>query len=348
MEQTLMEQELSEQGKIIEKLITKYVVNYCVMVNFPSKFERVKFIASGSSFHCACIGQKFFEDIVGVEASSEYSSEFLINEKRIIDPKTLYFFISQSGETADTTKIMELVQEKGATTFALTNNDQSTMSKKANYTLSIEAGEEKSIAATKSFSASVFGTWLCALKAAQSRSKNIAKELENIEKLPLILDNLVKNQEEIKNAAKFISKFKSLPIVGYGYFFAAAKEGALKMKETSFVDANPYALGEFLHGHVAVLNQKLPLLEIFSSDMGAIEKRNLEKIHAQYRPKTVVITDIENYKEAEFVINFPKTENNMTKCICSIILLQMLALRTALCLKRNVDEPFGLTKVVGE
>lgn len=347
MKKSLMEEEISQQSGVLKELISKYVVNYCVMVNFPAKFKRVKFIASGSSYHCACIGQRFFEDIAGVETACEFSSEFLINKNRIIDPETLYFFISQSGETADTLAIMEIVQEKKATCFALTNNIDSTLSKKADYTLSIEAGVESSIAATKSFSASVFCVWLCALKLAQSKSKNISKYLENLEKLPAILDELLLNQEKVNKAAKFLSKFKSLPIVGYNYYFAAAKEGALKIKETSYIDANAYALGEFLHGHVAVLNQKMPLLEIFTDDLGAIETRNLNKIHEQYKPKTIVITDSVGYKDCEVAINFPKFENDLIKCLCVIILLQLLALKTALCLKRDVDNPFGLSKVVG-
>ncbi len=342
-----MEQEISEQSEIFKNLISKYIVNYCVTADFPSIFKRVKFIASGSSSHCAYLGARFFKKIAETDADCEFASEFLLNKNKNIDPDTIYFFISQSGETSDVLAALKSVKALKGTTFALTNNIDSTISKAADFKMEVCAGLEKSIAATKSFSASVFCTWLCALKLAQSKSKNILKYIENIHLLPIVIDKLLANQTEIDKAAKLLSKFKNAPVVGYGYYYELAKEGALKIKETSYVDANAYALGEFLHGHVAILNQKCPIVEIFTDDIEITQKKNFEKVFDKYSPKIIAITDVTDVK-ADHVINFPKFEDEIMKIMAIMVILQLLAFKTATHLKRDVDNPTGLDKVVKE
>ena len=347
MKKSFMEQEIEQQSSIFKDLISKYIVNYVVNIEFPSIFKRIKFIASGSSSHCAYIGARFFKQIAGIDADCEFASEFLLNKTKI-DPDTLYYFISQSGETSDILSALEFVKANKGSSFALTNNMESTISKAADFKMEVCAGFEKSIAATKSFTASIFCVWLCAVRLAQSKSKNIMKYLEDIHLLPLIVDKLVTDanlDKKIEDTAKFMSKFKNMPIVGYGYYFELAKEGALKTKETSYIDANAYALGEFLHGHVALLNQKCPMILLYDEDMKDVQARNIAKIIDKYAPKIIAVTDFEDPK-ADFVLNFPKLENDLMKVICSVVILQRLALKTATCLKRDVDNPVGLDKVV--
>lgn len=342
-----METEIAQQGVVISNLIKKHILNYCVLVNFPSKFEKIKFIASGSSNNCAHIGAKFFKDIVGVDAICEYSSEFLADRDQEIDTDTLYFFISQSGETADTLEVMKIIQSKKGICFALTNDKTSKMALAADYQLDIEAGVEGSIAATKSFSASIFCVWLCALKMAQARSKNVYEYIKNVEKLPSVIDaTILKTANSIDKAAEFLSGYQSFPIVGYHYYYTIAKEGALKVKETSYIDCNAYPLGEFIHGHVALLNQDMALLEIFTDDLGEYERKNLDKIKNIYKPKTVVITDFESNVECECAITFEKHNDILFKCFSIVVILQLLALKTAQKLGRDVDKPNGLSKVV--
>ncbi len=347
MKKSFMEQEIEQQGTIFKELISKYIVNYVVKVDFPSIFKRVKFVASGSSSHCAYIGARFFKKIAGIDADCEFASEFLLN-KTEVDPDTLYYFISQSGETSDVLSALEFVKSKKGTTFALTNKMDSTISKKADFKMEVCAGLEKSIAATKSFTASVFCVWLCAVKLAQSKSKNILKYVEDVHLLPEITDKLVADAalgKKIDSVAKTLSKFKNVPVVGYGYYYELAKEGALKTKETSYVDANAYALGEFLHGHVAILNQKCPLVLLYDEDMKDVQTRNIAKIIDKYSPKIIAVTDSKDAK-ADFVLNFPKLENDLMKVMAAVVILQLIALKTATCLKRDVDNPTGLDKVV--
>ena len=343
---TLMEQEINEVGQVLGNLISKYIVNYCITVNFPSKFSRIKFIASGSSHNCAGIAEKFFRDIAECDGSCEFSSEFLSNRNPRIDKDTLYFFISQSGETFDTSTALETVKKAGGMTFALTNTEECKMNSLADTYLNVEAGKEASIAATKSFTACVFGAWLCALKLAQSKSIDISSHIEGIEKLPSAIEDIIANPKQFEVVANFLAKHKSLPIVGYDYYYAAAKECALKTKETTFIDANAYALGEFMHGHMALLTQKNAIIEIFTDDINPFEKKSLDKIKQKYNPKTIVITDYKGYMENDYEIIFPKFKTMIFKVLALITIFQMLALKTAIKLKRNVDTPEGLDKVV--
>lgn len=343
---THMEQEIEAQTSILENLISKYIVNYCILVNFPCKYKRIKFVASGSSYHAAKVAEKFFYDIAGVEANSAYSSEFVAIKDIKIDPEMLYFFVSQSGETTDTVTALNMVKKAGGATFALTNCETSRMNNEADYAMTIEAGKENSIAATKSLSATLFAMWLCALKLAQSKSIDISEYIENIENLPSALDDLIKNRKQIEVAAGFISKHKSFPIVGYNYFSALAIEGALKIKETSYCDANAYPVGEFLHGHTAILNEQNCIVEIFTDEMNALEKKAIEKIKADYNPKVLAITDMKNYTEADCTIVFPKYAQSVFKYFSVLVILQLLAFENAKKLKRNVDCPRGLSKVV--
>lgn len=341
-----MEKEIFEQSAIIGELLDKNIKNYCVLVDFPSKVSRIKFIASGSSFNCANLGEKFFRDIADIDATCEFASEFLASKDQKIDPDTLYFFISQSGETVDTVEVMDRAKKCGAKTFAVVNNPSSYMYENADFSLCAQAGKEESIAATKSFTACVLCVWLCALKAAQNKSKDISKYLENTQNIAKDMDETLLLFDKMDKPASFLSKYKSFPIVGYDYYFALAKEGALKIKETSYTDSNAYALGEFIHGHVALLNSQSTCIEIFSKDMSAFEIKNLRKIEDGYNPKVIAITDFQGKVNAEYVLPFKETECVITRVLCVALILQLLALKIAYKLKCDVDNPKGLSKVV--
>ncbi len=128
---------------------------------------------------------------------------------------------------------------------------------------------------------------MCALKAAGKKPSGLDKLNENF-------NNILNDTILIEKCAAFLSAHKSFPLIGYNYYYILAKEGALKIKETSYIDANAYALGEFIHGHIALLNQKNAVVEIFTSDLGEFEVKNLNKIKNKYKPKTVTITDFKS------------------------------------------------------
>ncbi len=354
-----MMDEIKEQPLVFEYLINKYIKNGKIKAEFPLNFDEVKFVASGSSYNCARLGQKFFENIAKLKTSFEYSSEFNSNPDRLINKDVLYFFISQSGETYDTKCALNLVNKKGGHSFALVNNNNSYIFNNSEFKMDIESGVEKSIAATKSFTGGVLCLWLLALNAAQNKGIDVENHIKGVENIKTDTLDVINNTENIDKAACVLSKLKSFPLIGYSYNYVIAKEGALKIKETSYIDVNAYPTGEFLHGHTAILNENSVIVEIFHNSAGEFEQKTLDKIKKDYNPKIIAVSDIEAGTEnssygkfstgEEFLeVKFKKFDNEIITMLSSVIILQILALKIALKLNRNVDKPLGLNKVVGE
>ena len=341
-----MEQEILEQPAVIAALIDKYVKNYVLVLDIPLNVDNIKIIASGSSYNCALLGKRFFELISGVKTDVEFSGEFLCEKSRIIDKNTLYFFISQSGETYDTTSAAKIIKESGCKTFAIVNNENSTLWELCDYKININAGVENSIAATKSFSASLCVLYLCAIKIAQNKLKDVTGYMKNIKETQENIQNIINKTKNIDKAADFLAKYAAFPVVGQGVNYALARECALKIKETSYIDVNAYSMGEFVHGHVAVLNKIDTLIEIITSDFCEFELKTLTKIKKDYNPKNIVITDCDEYFEEKISILMPHCEDMLVRVLGVLIVSQLLALKIALKLKRDVDKPQGLNKVV--
>lgn len=344
----MMLKEIYEEPAVFEHLVKKYIKEGRVQECFPVEFNEVKFVASGSSYNCARLGQKFFENIAKLKTSFEYSSEFNSNEDRVINKDVLYFFISQSGETYDTKCALNLVNKKGGHTFALVNNDNSYIFETSEFKMNIEAGVEKSIAATKSFTGGVLCLWLLALCAAQHKGFDIKEYLREVNNIKKDTECVIQNTESLDEAAEILSELKSFPVIGYGYNYVIAKEGALKIKETSYIDVNAYPTGEFLHGHTAILNENSVIVEIFHHNIGEFEQKTLEKIKKDYNPKIIAISDIEDCNDEFLEVKFQKFNSEIITMLSSVIILQILALKIAKKLNRNVDKPLGLNKVVGE
>lgn len=341
--------EILQQPEVFERLIKRYIKGGTVETNFPVWFSEVKFIASGSSFNCARLGQKFFENIAKLKTSFEYSSEFNANPKRPVNADVLYFFISQSGETYDTKCALDLASKQGANTFALVNNDNSYIYNNCKFRMNINAGVEKSIAATKSFTGGVLCLWLLALQTAQIRGIDVSSYLKEIDNIKTDIENIINNTENIDAAAEILSGLKSFPVIGYSYNYVIAKEGALKIKETSYIDVNAYPTGEFLHGHTAILNENSVIVELSNNAMGEFERKTLDKIRKDYNPKVISISDADTVNnDTGLNICFKKFDNEIITMLSSVIILQLLALKIAGKLGRNVDKPIGLNKVVGE
>lgn len=343
--QTSMEMEILEQPRVIGQMVEKYVQNYVVKVDMPLIVRDVKIIASGSSYNCGMICKKFFEEIAALNVEVEFSGEFLCDSKEV-DKSALYFFISQSGETSDSLKALNKVKEAGAKTFAVINNDNSTMYNMCDYKININSGVENSIAATKSFSASIMALYLCALKIGQNKLKDVNQYIKNIDKIEKSISSVLDLSVNIEKAADFLYKYKNFPIVGLGINYAIAREGALKIKETSYIDVNPWPMGEFLHGPVAILNNIDTLVEIVTSNYCDLESKTINRIIEDYKPKSVVITDCEEDFGEKIAIVFPYSEDKIVTVLSVVFILQMLALKIALKLKRDVDSPKGLNKIV--
>lgn len=341
-----METEIFEQSEILDHLLNTHINdNNYILFDVPNDIEKVVLVASGSSYHCARYAADLFGNIANIEARAMYSSEFLLKSAVPHENNILYVFITQSGETTDTNKALVRAKEFGVRTLCVTNKKDSTIWQASDFQIDCHAGAEKSIAATKSLTTQMLCCTLLALKYAAIKNIDIAGYVLQLKTLPDAIRRTYELQPEINKFAKYLSKYKNIVITADGISYALAKEASLKMKETSYINIIAMILGEFMHGHVAVLNNKMPLIYITEGDLSYTAIKNLNKIKEDYNPPICIIGNSNEKVETEYNINID-CECEIVKSFCVIVISQLLALETARLLGRNVDKPKGLHKVV--
>lgn len=349
-EKTYMESEIIEQTKIIPYILMKYIdsVTGEIKLDLPQNIRKIVLVASGSSYHCARFAVDLVEKISKIESRAIYSSEFLLKTLIPHDENTLYIFITQSGETSDTLKALERVKnETNLPTLCITNNENSTIWDKSDYKVGCYAGQEHGIAATKSFTSQMLCLILISLKLIENvEPADVTKKYkDSLAHLPAILEKAISKRGQIKEFSKHLAKENIVVMTADGISYSLAKEGALKIKETSYKNISAAILGEFMHGHVAVLNNKSTLIFISVDEMSERSIHNLNKIKADYNPYLAVIGISSAKIKPNFHINI-ECENVIQQLFANVIILQLTALETALKLHRNVDNPKGLHKVV--
>lgn len=344
-----MEAEIFQQPKILELILKNYVAaDDYIILNAPKKIDKIVLVASGSSYHCARFAAEVFGLVAEIEARAIYSSEFLLKKIVPHDKNVLYIFITQSGETTDTLSALNKAKQLGMRTMCITNKENSTAWLTADYRINCHAGEEKSIASTKALTAQMLCLYLLALKYAQLRDFDIKERLNQLRKLPEILESSLDLVDKIKPFARFLSKYKDIIIAADGVSYALAKEACLKIKETSYINVMSHILGEFMHGHLAVLNNKKTVLVYVSSEeLSYSTMKNLEKIKRDYNPPICVIGTSNERINSTFNIDL-EVEDNILKMFSNVIIIQLLALKIAEKLNKNVDKPKGLKKIVTE
>jgi glucosamine--fructose-6-phosphate aminotransferase (isomerizing) len=347
---TAMESEIYEQPDILAGIIKDGVEE----VSIPENISKIILVASGSSYHCARFSGDLLGEIAEIEARAIYSSEFLL--KRVIphDKNTLYVFITQSGETSDTVKALRRVN-KGFTdkngekyyldTLCITNQPDTTIWKESKYQVNCRAGKERSIAATKSFTAQMLCILTIALKIAANKGINTEEYISSLNKLPDVLRQTLTLRGKVSQLARLLVKQKVIVILAEGISYAIAKEGALKIKETSYLNINAGLIGEFMHGHLAVLNNKSAVIALSVDGISPTAVENLDKIKKEYNPSIYIIGKHNNKYISNFNINID-CENEILQMFSNTLICQMLALEIATKLHRNVDKPKGLKKVV--
>ena len=341
-----MEEEIFEQAIVLENLLSAHVgADNSIQFEIPSDIRKVVLVASGSSYHCARYAADLFGNIADMEAGAIYSSEFLLKSVVPHGNDFLYVFITQSGETSDTNKALNKAKEYGMKTLCITNKKESTIWQAADYKIDCLAGEEKSIAATKSLTTQMLCSTLLVLKYAQTKGIDINPYLEQLKLLSKFVNETYSLHEQIKEVAKSLSEFKNLVVTADGISYAIAKEVSLKIKETSYINVYSSILGEFMHGHVAVLNNKIAQIHINVEDLSYTAIKNLNKIQEDYDPVLCLIGNSNEKVNADFHINID-CESVIVKFFCLVVIIQLLALEIAKKLKRNVDKPHGLNKVV--
>lgn len=349
---TNMELEIAEQKSIIPYILMKYIDSETgeIKLDLPKNIRKIIIVASGSSYHCARFAVDLVEKISKIETRAIYSSEFLLKNLIPQDENTLYIFITQSGETSDTLKSLERVKlETNLPTLCITNVEDSTIWEACDYQVACYAGVENGIAATKSFTSQMLCLILISLKLVENiEPESVTKKLkESLFHLPHIIEKALGTRKDVKKLAKYLAKEKVIVITADGISYSLAKEGALKIKETSYKNISASIFGEFMHGHVAVLNNKSTLVYISVDKISERSVNNLNKIKEDYNPTIVIIGDGDDRIKPAFHIDVD-CENEIQQLFANVLILQQIALEIAIKLKRNVDNPKGLHKVVIE
>lgn len=341
-----METEIFEQSNVLENLLKTHVNdNNYILFDIPSDIQKVVIVASGSSYHCARYAADLFGNIAQIEARAIYSSEFLLKSAVPHESDILYVFITQSGETSDTNSALRKAKEFGMRTLCITNKKGSTIWEASDFKIDCCAGEEKSIAATKSLTTQMLCCTLLVLKYSAHKGIDITPYLNELKNLSAMIEKTYELHSQIKETAKFLSKFRNIVITADGISYAIAKEASLKIKETSYINVYSNILGEFMHGHVAILNNKPAFIHISINELSYTAIKNLHKIEEEYNPPICIIGCSNEKIKAKHHINID-CESDIVKSFCIIVIAQLLALETAKALGRNVDKPHGLNKVV--
>ncbi|WP_167605507.1 glutamine--fructose-6-phosphate transaminase (isomerizing) [Maribellus sediminis] len=313
--------------------------------------ERIIIIGCGTSWHAALIGEYMLEEYARVPVEVEYASEFRYR-KPIINSNDVVILISQSGETADTLAALHLAKAKGATVIGICNVVGSSLARETDAGVYTHAGVEIGVASTKAFTAQVTVLTMIALKLAKRKGtidlyeyQNLVKELSQIpEKGRIILESDAKIQQI---AEKYHEAVNAL-YLGRGYLFPVALEGALKLKEISYVHAEGYAAGEMKHGPIALVDDNLPVVVVAPED-AYYEKvvSNIQEVKARKGNVIAIVTEGDSgLKElANDVIEIPKSHPAVAPLL-AVIPLQLLAYHIALLKGCNVDQPRNLAKSV--
>lgn len=341
-----MEQEIFEQSNVLDNLLQTHVNdNNYILFDIPTDIKKVVLVASGSSYHCARYTADLFGNVANIEARAIYSSEFLLKSAVPHEDTILYVFITQSGETSDTNSALQKAKELGMRTLCITNKKGSSIWEGSDFQIDCHAGEEKSIAATKSLTCQMLCCTLLVLKYAAHKGIDIAPYIEQLKTLSQKIEETYKLHPQIKKTAKFLSKYKNLVITADGISYAIAKEASLKIKETSYINVFSSILGEFMHGHVAILNNKQAQIHIAVDELNYTAIKNLNKIKEDYKSPLCII----GYSNEKITPKFhldTLCESSIVKSFCIIVIIQILALEIATYLHKNVDKPHGLNKVV--
>lgn len=313
--------------------------------------DRFIFVACGTSWHSALIGEYLFEDLARIPCEVEYASEFRYRNP-VLTEKDVVIGISQSGETADTLSALELAKEKGTLLYGVVNNVGSSIARLTDCGSYIHAGPEIGVASTKAFTSQVTMLTLMALYLAHKKgtidNDRLHLMLTELENIPNKVKKILEMDDKIKYIAEDIQNANNTLYLGRGYNFPVALEGALKLKEISYVHAEGYPAAEMKHGPIALIDENMPVV-VIATNMSAYEKivSNVQEVKAR---KGIVIAIVneedQQIKEiADYTITIPTTIDPLTPLL-SVIPLQLLAYHVAILRDCNVDQPRNLAKSV--
>lgn len=316
--------------------------------NFFEQFTNITLIACGSSYYASSTAKYWFEKYSNIPCAIDLASEFRYRDP-ILYKDNLCIFVSQSGETTDTLAALKLAKDRGCKTLAIVNVPESSMTRAADYNILTLAGPEIGVASTKAFTAQLAVLCILALMIAKEKNLNCAHEyLKELLHVPKLISQVLLNISSFDILGQRLSKTKNVLFIGRGTNYPIALEGALKLKEISYIHAEAYAAGELKHGPIALVDQETPLIAIAPND-NWFEKTisNIQEVASRGAP-IIVLTD-----DSSFTINcdefckilLPKT-NTINTCFIYTIAVQCIAYYTALHKGTDVDQPRNLAKSV--
>jgi len=313
--------------------------------------NRIIIIACGTSWHSGLVAEYFFEEYCRIPVEVEYASEFRYRNP-VINKGDVVIAVSQSGETADTLAAMDLAKSKGATVLGVCNVVGSSISRVSDEGIYTHAGPEIGVASTKAFTAQIVVLCMLALKLAMKRgtiSQTIFKELLlEFESIPKKVENCLELNNQIESISALYKDAKNFLYLGRGYNFPVALEGALKLKEISYIHAEGYPAAEMKHGPIALIDEEMPVVFIATRD-SSYDKvvSNIQEVIARKGKVIAVVTEGDTLipQLAEHVIEVPATHEALMPMV-SVVPLQLLSYHIAVMRGCNVDQPRNLAKSV--
>lgn len=351
-----MLKEIFEQPQSIENTLKGRIKDNKIKLSIdlkPEEINRIIITACGTSWHSALIGKYIIEKMVGIPVEVDYASEFRYRNP-IIKKDDLVITISQSGETADTLAALKEAKLKGAKTLGIINVVGSSIAREVDCGIYLHAGPEIGVASTKAFTSQVTALILFALYLKQNKSVRVSgkeetvKILNEILKIPRKIEDVLKKSDEIRKLAKAFKDSKNFLYLGRNVNFPVALEGALKLKEISYIHAEGYPAAEMKHGPIALIDENMPVVFICPKD-NTYNKivSNMEEIKARGGNIIAIINKEDNKikKLANYIIKVP-TFSDYLSPIINTIPLQLLAYHIADLKGLNVDKPRNLAKSV--
>ena len=353
-----MAKEIAEQPSVLADAIQQNLNSTRNKLEIPSlaldfrSINRITLVACGTAFLACNVAKYWFEKIARISIDLDVASEFRYREPPV-EKNNLAIVVSQSGETADTLAALRYCNKNGMKTLGIVNVDESTISREASLALQIHAGPEIGVASTKAFTCQLTTLYFLAIKAAKDKgsinSNQEAKLIKSILQLPSMIVDALSLEAEIKQTAQDLSKASNAIFLGRGAMYPLASEGALKLKEISYIHAEGYASGELKHGPIALVDENMPVVVLAPRDE-LFEKTvsNMHEVMAR-GGKVLLITDAEGADEAQEgtwkTIIMPNIPNDLAPILYSIP-VQLLAYHTAVYKGTDVDQPRNLAKSV--
>lgn len=351
-----MEKEMAEQPDVLSRIISTYLDKKNTGFHLPegvafSNVGRVIMVACGTAHYACHVAKYWFEKLARLPVEIDIASEFRYRNP-VIGPNDMLVVVSQSGETADTLAALRHANAAAFKSIAVVNVPTSSIAREADVTVPILAGPEIGVASTKAFTAQLMTLLILAAKAGQDRGTidpaYLAEIFEDIEAAPGLVQQALGQQDIYAEIASHLASSKDVLFLGRGEMYPIALEGALKLKEISYIHAEAYAAGELKHGPIALIEKDLPVV-VFAQDNELLEKTlsNVQEVMARHGDIVMVSSDMSEATKAEalYTIAMPEVRDLVTPIVYSVP-AQMLAYHTAIARGTDVDQPRNLAKSV--